>query len=124
MLYIKIEKNPDGSHSVQNGGSLQDGWAYLPTDIRIPDTFPYVNIVVENSTVVSMTEGEKIILEPTTDELRLMREKLCFPYINRGELWYNRLTAEQKAELEVWYQEWLDVTVTLTIPSKPEWLVD
>ena len=124
MPFIKIEKNPDGSHSFQNGGTLQKGWAVVPDNITIPDTFPYVNIIVENNIVVSMTEGEKIILPPTTDELRLMREKLCFPYINRGELWYNRLTAEQKTELEAWYQEWLDVTVTLTIPSKPEWLVD
>ena len=56
------------------------------------------------------------------DELRLKRQKVCFPYINRGELWYNRLSSEQKDELNVWYQAWLDVTNTKVIPETPEWL--
>ncbi len=53
---------------------------------------------------------------------RKKREEVCFPIINRGEPWYSRLTAEQKAELDEWYQNWLDVTDTLVIPDKPEWL--
>lgn len=55
--------------------------------------------------------------------LRAQREKACFPYVNRGSLWYNKLTDEQKEELDIWYQEWLDVTDTRVIPEKPEWLV-
>lgn len=57
------------------------------------------------------------------DELRFKREKACFPIINRGELWYSRLTADQKKELDAWYQAWLDVTGTKVIPEKPEWLM-
>lgn len=56
------------------------------------------------------------------EELRLKRHKLCFPYINRGELWYNRLSDIQKNELDTWYQAWLDVTDTKVIPTAPEWL--
>jgi hypothetical protein len=56
-------------------------------------------------------------------DLRLQREKACFPYINRGYLWYSKLTEEQKIELEDWYQAWLDVTDTKVSPVAPEWLV-
>ena len=45
-----------------------------------------------------------------TEELRRRRQEECFSVINRGELWYSRLTEEQKTELGVWYQAWLDVT--------------
>lgn len=55
-------------------------------------------------------------------DLRIQREKVCFPYINRGELWYSKLSAEQKEELSVWYQAWLDVTETMVAPETPEWL--
>ena len=56
------------------------------------------------------------------DALRRRREAECFPFINRGQLWYDRLTAEQKNELQSWYIEWLDVTDTLTVPEIPSWL--
>ena len=54
--------------------------------------------------------------------LRSLREKVCFPVINRGKLWYNCLTTEQLAELKRWYHDWLNVTKTLKIPVKPAWL--
>ena len=54
--------------------------------------------------------------------LREQREQICFSVINRGKLWYNCLTAEQLAELKRWYHDWLNVTETLQIPVKPEWL--
>lgn len=60
--------------------------------------------------------------ERFNEELRLKRQKLCFIYINRGELWYNRLSDTQKNELDTWYQAWLDVTDTKVIPTAPEWL--
>lgn len=55
-------------------------------------------------------------------DLRNQREKICFPYINRGELWYSRLSNTQKAELSTWYQAWLDITETKIIPETPIWL--
>ena len=54
--------------------------------------------------------------------LRSQREKVCFPYVNRGEMWYSRLSADQKNELDVWYQAWLDVTDTKVVPDTPVWL--
>lgn len=57
-------------------------------------------------------------------ELRERRELECFPIINRGFLWYERLTQEQLNELETWYQKWLDVTITGEIPVPPNWIND
>lgn len=54
--------------------------------------------------------------------LRARRNNLCFPYINRGELWYDLLTDDQKEELRTWYQAWLDVTETFEEPDAPDWL--
>ena len=55
-------------------------------------------------------------------DYRLLRATECFPIVNRGIVWYNTLTSEQKEELNNWYQAWLDVTETLEIPQKPTWL--
>lgn len=65
---------------------------------------------------VPFTEEEK------KEQLRAKRERICYPVVNRGQLWYKRLTSEQKSELDEWYQAWLDVTETMAIPQKPLWL--
>jgi hypothetical protein len=75
------------------------------------------NLILDNDKL-EILNGERIV-----DMLRHKREKVCFPYINRGEMWYNRLSAEQKDELAVWYQAWLDVTNTKVVPQTPEWLI-
>lgn len=62
-----------------------------------------------------MTEQRKSVI-------RKRREKECFTIINRGTLWYNCLTIEQKSELNGWYHNWLNATETGVIPPKPEWL--
>ena len=50
-MFIQIEKNSDGSHAFQHGGSLQNGWAYWNTDaVEMPDSFPWVDIIVEDVT--------------------------------------------------------------------------
>ena len=54
--------------------------------------------------------------------LRYERQNECFSIINRGKLWYDTLTPQQLEELKKWYQQWLDVTKTKVIPSKPSWL--
>lgn len=55
-------------------------------------------------------------------KLRRRREIECFPIINRGQLWYETLTEKQKTELKEWYMAWLNITETLVVPQKPEWL--
>ena len=63
------------------------------------------------------------------EHIRNLRQE-CFAIINRGELWFDRLTDEQKQDLDDWYQEWLDITdkyvygidINTIIPVKPSWL--
>lgn len=57
-----------------------------------------------------------------TEEYRRLREAECFSVVNRGQLWYDQLTASQRSELQKWYRAWLDGTSTLTVPDKPAWL--
>lgn len=65
-----------------------------------------------------------MIIKDYKSEIRRRREKECFPIINRGKLWYDRLTLTQLFELEIWYQEWLDAPETGCIPSLPQWVND
>ena len=67
-------------------------------------------------------EQEEKIEEMEIIRLRNLREQECFPIINRGQLWYKNLTEEQINELEQWYKDYLDITITKIIPQKPEWL--
>ena len=60
--------------------------------------------------------------EALCDDLRKRRETECFSIINRGQLWYDTLSEEQRSELQVWYQGWLHITETLTVPNRPSWL--
>ena len=61
-------------------------------------------------------------LDYRKNNLRLRRKSECFSVINRGFLWYQSLTETQINELKIWYKQWLDVTINLSVPNKPEWL--
>lgn len=69
-------------------------------------------------------ENKGTSLAKMISALRKRRANECFTVINRGRLWYDRLTIEQYSELELWYQAWLDVTKTLKVPDEPTWLND
>lgn len=77
----------------------------------------------DNKLVKSDSRQAEINNERELNNLRSMREKICFPCINRGDLWYSRLSAEQRYELDVWYEQWLNITTTRVIPEKPDWLI-
>ena len=55
-------------------------------------------------------------------DLRGKRRAECFSIINRGVLWYEKLTTAQKEELSEWYNSWLNVTETLVEPKRPLFL--
>lgn len=78
--------------------------------------------IVDDKLVKDGEEQIRLEDEEELQYLRKQREKICFPIINRGELWYSRLTEEQKNELNIWYDAWLDVTETRVTPEMPEWL--
>ena len=64
MLIIEIAALSNGAHRNQTGTfrTIPDGWAIVPAEIEIPDTFPFVNIEVEDGVVTSMTAG--VVPEP------------------------------------------------------------
>lgn len=61
MKLVKIEAFENGAHQNQtiNGelNNIPDGWAVIPDDMLIPDTFPFVYIEVSDGIVTSMTTG-------------------------------------------------------------------
>lgn len=66
-IFIQIEKNHDGSHAFQHGGTLQEGWAYWDTDaVPLPESFPWVDIVVEDVTHSAITDGDKVLVAEYT----------------------------------------------------------
>lgn len=81
MTIIEIKALENGSHRNQTGdfNTVPDGYARIPDDMEIPDTFPFVGIETAEidgvMTVTKMTAGvmpepEPIPEpEPTSDEI-------------------------------------------------------
>lgn len=65
---------------------------------------------------------EEYLTQQNIKNLRNKREAICFSVINRGGLWYEKLTNSQKTELSEWYDAWLEVTETLIEPQTPSWI--
>ena len=76
----------------------------------------------EKGSIYQIQDKPELSDEDFLLQLRERREIECFSIINRGQLWYNLLNAEQYAELNDWYKKWLDVTETKVIPVRPGWL--
>lgn len=64
MRIIEINALSNGAHRNQSGtfSTVPEGWARIPDDMTIPETFPFVNITVEGNVVTAMEEG--IVPEP------------------------------------------------------------
>ena len=65
-----------------------------------------------------MTFDERYRLQ---ERIRKLRKEKCFPIVNRGKLWYERLSDKEIGELNEWYQKWLDATETLIAPDDLSW---
>lgn len=114
----------------------ESGHVVLPDGVEVPDFIDQedkeiLNTFYDEYGSYHMVDGiltrdenkmTEIRRNRQVNGLRHRREKECFNVINRSSLWYGTLTDEQKSELQSWYQEWLDVTDTLVVPTKPEWL--
>lgn len=119
MRYIKKDKNgkvkavssikftEDYELATEDYDVGFDGKIYSVTEMQ---SEPYIQ---------RKSEFEKL---KTLASIRSQREAECFPVINRGALWYDKLTEEQRAELSAWYEAWLDAPQTGVAPSKPTWL--
>lgn len=67
MRIIEIQALDNSAHRNQIGNfsTIPTGWAEIPADVAIPETFPFVDIQVEGSKVVTMTAG--VVPEPEPD---------------------------------------------------------
>ena len=105
-------------------GNLIDG-----IEIEAPSDLDHFEVnfeayqVKDGVLIFDEAKSKELANSQQLDDLRLQREIECFPVINRGQLWYESLSESQIAELQLWYQAWLDVTETLVIPEKPMWLI-
>ena len=57
MIIVEIKSYGDGVHRNQSGDNLivPDGWAIVAPECTIPDSFPLVDIHIENGFIVGMT---------------------------------------------------------------------
>lgn len=87
MKIIEINALTNGAHRNQSGANvLPEGWAIIPDDIIIPESFPFVDIEVDGNVVTSMTAREvpkpdiSIIKQSKLDEIK----QACEDYICAG----------------------------------------
>lgn len=84
MRIIEIQALPNGAHRNQTGNfpSIPTGWAEIPADVAIPETFPFVDLTVEGNKVVSMTAGvvpdPEPEPEPEPTEMEQLRADIDF----------------------------------------------
>ena len=78
--------------------------------------------VVEGNLIFDENKESEVEQEALKQELRARRESECFALINRSPLWYDSLSSIQHKELKEWYDAWLNVTETLVVPERPNWL--
>lgn len=59
MHIIKIQPNGNGGHNSQTSTAtvVPDGWAVIPEDMEIPETFPFVGVEATNGVVTALTPG-------------------------------------------------------------------
>lgn len=96
MRIIEIIALSNGAHRNQAGNSpvVPEGWAVIPDDIVIPETFPFVNITVADSDeegapfVTSMTAGVVPDPEPEPEaaptELEQLRADIDYIAMETG----------------------------------------
>ena len=77
MIIIEIKALKNGAHrnqTVMRAVLPPDGWAVIPEDMEIPETFPFINVEATDGVVTAMTAGTvpepepKPEPEPTVDE--------------------------------------------------------
>ena len=86
----------------------------------------YIELNKEQSDTITTEDSITLVYSEERHKrlLRTKRTRECFPIVNRGQLWHDRLSSAQQAELSEWYQAWLDVTETKETPAAPSWLTE
>lgn len=78
MRIVEIQALDNGAHRNQTTTSttIPDGWAVIPEGVEIPETYPFVDLVVQGNQVVSMTAGVVPQPEPEPEPEPTEMEKL------------------------------------------------
>lgn len=109
---IKEQGHYETIREYPNGGKDVEWVVDVEGHIARPETPIYEDIQV----YTPYTEEEFVKV------LRRRRTRECFDVlVSYSKFWYEALTEEQHTELKNWYKEWLDVTETKIIPTKPSW---
>lgn len=104
-------------------GSLVDGIEVpMPEDENHFSDHFCAYTVEDGKLVFDEKQAAVLANKEMIDDIRHRRETECFPIVNRGQLWYDKLSKKKKEELEQWYQAWLDTTNTGVVPEKLAWL--
>ena len=66
MKIIEIAALDNGAHRNQTttSNTIPKGWAEIPGDVTIPDTFPFVDVVTSGGKIVSLRAREVPAPEP------------------------------------------------------------
>lgn len=105
-FYNVVKVFPNGGKTVREikGTPAQEAWnEYEDIQVYIPYT------------------AEELQAQ-TLSKIRGRRAQECFPIVNRGVLWYKKLTEAQRQELSAWYEAWLDAPQTGVVPEPLSWL--
>ena len=113
---VQEQKHEELLHEYPNGGKEYMEVIDVPYQPAKEAWDEYEDIQV----YISYTEEE--LEQIKVDSLRKQRESECFPIVNRGALWYDKLTEQQRSELSVWYEAWLDAPATGEAPVLPAWI--
>lgn len=71
MTIIQIQAQSNGAHANQTTMTplleIPEGWAVIPEDMKIPSTFPFIDIEVDGQVVTSISSGVVPEPEPMPD---------------------------------------------------------
>lgn len=119
-----------------NGGKVEEiGEKHYEVVAEFPNGGKTVREIVETPAIPGKEaydeyEDIQVYVPYTAEELdeikradiRRRRVSECFSVINRGKLWYDRLSVVQEVQLTDWYDAWLDAPETLVVPERPSWI--
>lgn len=108
------------------GGTYDNGGVKVPDD-ALDGCDPAIlergcYMWIDGAVVLDTGKLDGQIAAERAAKIRARRETECFTIINRGALWYDRLSPEQRAELDEWYQAWLDAPQTSVVPAPLKWI--
>lgn len=104
MVIIEIKALENGAHRNQTVmGSVPppDGWAVIPEDMEIPETFPFVNIDAADGVVTAMTAGTVPDPEPAPDPELTVYERVSKLETENGKL-------KSQIQMQAQQQEFLE----------------